>query len=222
MNHATQGFFIYRKPHSTKAQLNSFYSEDFGRLDLVAFTSKKQAAFIPFGLYDLEFTITPKFGHGTLKHATPLDPIDAADLDPRYLAIRYFMCDVVNQSTAYKQKDEEAFNILVSLMQELRNSQDIYMYPCTFLAQWMKPLGILPEPIETADYFDLNEGVFLNKGIAAVNPGAKSFNELLNQKYIAEKATIKPTLDLMLQYLEVHLSNFNVNKTRTIIHELFH
>jgi hypothetical protein len=107
-------------------------------------------------------------------------------------------------------------------MQELRNSQDIYMYPCTFLAQWMKPLGILPEPIETADYFDLNEGVFLNKGIAAVNPGAKSFNELLNQKYIAEKATIKPTLDLMLQYLEVHLSNFNVNKTRTIIHELFH
>jgi hypothetical protein len=222
VNHATQGFFIYRKPHSTKAQLNTFYSEDFGRLDLVAFTSKKQTAFIPFGLYDLEFTITPKFGHGTLKHATPLDPTDATDLDPRYLAIRYFMCDVVNQSTVYKQKDHEAFNILVSLKQELRNSHDIYIYPCTFLAQWMKPLGILPEPVVTADFFDIHEGVFLNKGIATSNSGAKSFNELLNQKNIAEKASIKPTLDLMLQYLEVHLSNFNVNKTRTIIHELFH
>lgn len=222
MNHATQGFFIYRKPHSTKAQLNSFYSEDFGRLDLVAFTSKKQAAFIPFGLYDLEFTITPKYGHGTLKNAAPVDPVNTDDFDPRFLSIRYFMCDVVNQSTAYKQKDEEAFNILVSLIQQLRNSQDIYMYPCTFLAQWMKPLGILPEPIETADHFDLHEGIFLNKGLATLNTAAMTFNDLLNQKQMIDKATIKPTLDLMLQYVELHVPNFNVNKTRTIIHELFH
>jgi hypothetical protein len=86
----------------------------------------------------------------------------------------------------------------------------------------MKPLGILPEPIETADYFDLHEGIFVNKGMATLNLGARSFNELLNQKQIADKATIKPMLDLMLQYLEVHVSNFNVNKTRSIIHELFH
>jgi hypothetical protein len=132
------------------------------------------------------------------------------------------MCDVVNQSTAYKQKDEEAFNILVSLIQQLRNSQEIYAYPCTFLAQWMKPLGILPEPIETADCFDLHEGIFLNKGIAALNPGARTFNDLLNQKQMIDKATIKTTLDLMLQYVELHVPNFNVNKTRTIIHELFH
>ena len=105
------------------------------------------------------------------------------------------MCDVVNQSTAYKQKDEEAFNILVSLIQQLRNSQDIYMYPCTFLAQWMKPLGILPEPIETADHFDLHEGIFLNKGLATLNTAAMTFNDLLNQKQMIDKATIKPTLD---------------------------
>lgn len=222
MNQATKGFFIFRKPHSTKAQLSSFYSEDFGRLDLVAFTSKKQAAFIPFGLYDLEFTISPKYGFGTLKNAALLDSAHTEDFDPRILSIRYFMCDVVNQSTVYKQKDEEAFNILVSLIQRLRNAQDIYRYPCTFLAHWMKPLGILPEPIEKADYFDLHEGMFLNKGLVTLNRAARTFNDLLNQKEVIDKATIKPTLDLMLQYIELHVPNFNVSKTRAIIHELFH
>jgi len=122
------------------------------------------------------------------------------------------MCDVVNQSTAYKQKDEEAFNILISLIQQLRNFQNIYLYPCTFLAQWMKPLGILPEPIETADHFDLNEGIFLNKGMQTLNPGARNFNDVLNQKQMIEKATIKHTLDIMLQYIELHIPNVNVNK----------
>ena len=32
----------------------------------------------------------------------------------------------------------------------------------------------------------------------------------------------KETFDLMLQYLELHLPNVNVNKTRKIIHEIFH
>lgn len=220
MNHATQGFFIHRKPHSAKSLLNSFYSEDFGRLDLVVFTSKKNAAFIPFALYDLEFTLTPKYGYGTLKQASCADPIQGEDIDPQILAIRYFMCDVVNQSTAYRQKDEEAYKILGSSIKQLRKATDIYSFPCTFLLQWMKPLGILPESIDIADDFDLHEGIFYHKGLSISNPGAKTFNDLINQIQPTDKTTIKSALDLMLQYLELHLPNFNVNKTRTIIHEM--
>ena len=106
MNQTTQAFFIHRSPFSTKAQLNSFFSKEQGLLELVSFPSKKQAALFPFGLYELEFTLNPKFGHGTLKNATPAEGFNTQDFDPHVIAIRYFMADVVHQSIAYKNKDE--------------------------------------------------------------------------------------------------------------------
>jgi recombinational DNA repair protein (RecF pathway) len=222
VNQTTQAFFIHRSPFSTKTQLNSFFSKEQGLLELVSFPSKKQAPLFPFGLYELEFTINPKFGQGTLRNATPIEWFNTQDFDPHVIAIRYFMADVVYQSIAYKNKDEEAFNMLVSLKNELAQQADYYAYPCVFLAQWMKALGILPEPLEQANVFNMHEGVFYYDKQVNPSSGAAAFNSLIQNHIQENKRALKEALDLMLEYIELHVPKFNVNNTRMIIHEIFH
>lgn len=221
MNQTTQAFFIHRSSFSPKTQLNSFFTKDHGLLELVSFPSKKHAPLLPFGLYELEFTFNAKFGKGTLRSVTPLEWFNARESDPHLIAIRFFMSEVVYQSITYKNKDEEAFKMLLSLKDDLIQQIDYYAFPCVFLAQWMKVLGILPEPINQANVFNIYEGIFQFDEQVIPTSGAAAFNEIIQNKVQKNKRSLKEALDLMLQYIELHIPKFNVNNTRMIIHEVF-
>jgi hypothetical protein len=86
----------------------------------------------------------------------------------------------------------------------------------------MKSLGILPEPIQKADTFDMQDGILTFEGLQQPPAAVFVLNELLNDRWNHDNKLLKETFDLLLQYLELHLPNVNVNKTRNIIHEIFH
>lgn len=222
MNQTTNGFFLHRTSFSTKSLLLSFYSKDEGLIQLTSFISRKPLALIPFALYELEFNINPTYQYGTLKKATPVHPIHQTDISPLALANRYFVCDVVYQTSSFKNKDEQGFNTLLEMMLDLSQRETYYSFPCFFLINWMKSLGILPESIQKADTFDMQDGMLTFKGLHQPSTSAFVLNELLNNRWNHDNNALKETFDLMLQYLELHIPNVNVNKTRKIIHEIFH
>jgi hypothetical protein len=222
VNQTTNGFFLHRTTYSTKSLLLSFYTKDQGLIQLTSFSSRKPLALIPFALYELEFQLNPKYPHGTLKKASPVYPINQLDINPLALANRYFVCDVVYQTTSHKNKDEQGFNTLLEMMLDLGQRETYYSFPCFFLIHWMKSLGILPEPIQKADTFDMQDGVLTFEGLQQPPAAVFVLNELLNDRWNHDNRSLKETFDLLLQYLELHLPNVNVNKTRNIIHEIFH
>ncbi len=222
MNQTTNGFFLHRSSFSTKALLLSFYTKDEGLIQLSSFISRKPLALIPFALYELEFSVNPTYQNGTLKKATPVNPIHQTDLNPLAIAIRYFMCDVVYQTSSFKNKDEQSFNTLTVILNDLNQRETYFSFPCFFLINWMKSLGILPESIQKADTFDIQEGILSFQGLQEPSTPAFVLNELLNERWNHDNNALKVTFDLMLHYLEFHLPHVNVTKTRNIIHEIFH
>ena len=221
MNKTTTGFFIHKAKHSTKAVLCSFFTEDFGKMDLTFFHAKKHREFIPFALYELEFTTQPTYNTGTLKRAALINPQQHHDFNPLISAISFFVCDVVFQSTIHKHKDVPAFLALHNFSIKLNPKAPFYQLPCVFLIDWMKCLGIIPEAVDNATEFNIAEGTMVSNPRIDSPIGVTTLNLLLQNKTVQGRQGIKEAFDLILAYLTYHIPNFNVNKTRTIIHEIF-
>jgi len=216
-----EGFFIHRSPKSDKSQLLSFYSKSHGLIKLSAFSNKKGTVFLPFANYELEYAHSIKFSFGSIKTAHQLDA-KSYHLDPIKNVIRFFICDVVYQTAPGNVSDNLAYGQLSKTHNELIFTDNLSGFPLVFLAQWMMCLGISPAPIHQANRIDLEEGVFMYNPKIDRDPGAETWNRLLNGEESIPAELRKRTMDLMLKYMSWHLPNFNVETTRNILHASLH
>lgn len=221
MNSCATGFFIHRTGFSTRGQRCTFFTKEYGKISLILFKNKKDIALIPLGVYEIILTSSPKFGQGTVKSIALLNGRQFQAYDPAVVAIAYFVCDVVVQTATLYVKDDQAYQTLSALTEDLTQRKSLHSLPCSFLLKWMKSLGILPEGNPCATGFDIHEGLMTLQLNQNVQPGVNGLNKLLLDELVNDRKELRATFDLMLLYMEYHIPKFNVTKTRTIIHEIF-
>ena len=217
MNHTALGRFIHRTSFSTKARSLVFFTEQEGLSRFLLYPSKKQPPLIPLACYDMEYKSNASLN--TIQRFTLLYPKDAWFSDPQRLTIAFFFCDVIRQTSIAQNTEANAYHVIAEIEERLMTDKSIFLLPLVCLSRWMEVLGFLPEPVENARYFDISEGVFL-----ANHPnntlGAEAWNTLLLNQEVADKKALREAFYLMIHYLEMHIPNFNVNSTLSIIQQI--
>lgn len=219
MNYTASGFFVQRNTFSTRAKTLGFYLEKEGLMSFQLFPSKKHPPLIPFVRYELEFTHSS--GANTVKRLDIQNANIAWHNDPQRLAIAFFFCEVIRKTCLHRQFDAQAYAVLLEAEQRLNDSEQVYTIPLEFLNRWMEALGYLPEPLEHAKGFDVNEGIF------TLNPcnqplGAQAWNDMLQMNTVSDKKALKEAFHLMIRYLNAQVPSFDVAQTLSIIQQIFH
>jgi len=218
VNDKTCGYFIHRRPFSTKAVLLTLFTKEEGASKYLVYPSKKHPPLIPFMYYELEFKASSQFH--SVQRMSLVNTQPHWHTSPQRLAIAYFICDVVYQSSKERNKDALAFEILRRTQTKLQEGNNDFFLPIEFICDWMEALGLLPEPILGATGFNVEEGVFVVDNNAP-NPAASNWNQWLLHKNSNDKAGMKQSFSLMVRYLETHVPNFNVTPTLTILQQIF-
>lgn len=218
MRSTATGFFIHRRAYSIKAKLLTFYTLEEGSLSFLHYPSKKNPALIPFSKYEIEYDA--KASLNSILGLSLVDPANHWHTNPQKLAVAYFIADVVNQTTQIKHQDIPAFDVLLRVESILSKDPNNFFIPLQFLNLWMEVLGILPEPLQQANAFDVSEGVFLSK-TQGFDVGAITWNELLQNKCVEDKNALKQCFSLMISYCSMHAPNFNATSTLEILKQMF-
>lgn len=152
IHHRTQGF-IFKKTDSGEAdRVFTFFTKDFGRLEILAraerkIKSKLRGGLEIFYLVDIEF-IQGKT-HKTLTDTFLIENFKNIRNDLERLAIAYKIGEVLDKLIKGEEKDEkiwnlilETFKILANLQFTIYNLQLVYYY---FLWNLLTILGYQPE-----------------------------------------------------------------------------
>ncbi|NBU47776.1 MAG: hypothetical protein EBS34_10125 [Flavobacteriales bacterium] len=218
MQATAKGFFIHRRAYSTKANILTFFTFEHGTFDFLYFASRKSPALIPFSQYEIEYNEKANFR--SVVRFSLVHPANNWHANPNKLAIAYFIADVVNQTTQINNQDSSAYHALLLVEALLTKEMDAFYIPFEFLNLWMEVLGILPEAVKQANSFDISEGLFLTE-TQTVDIAAITWNEILQKKPVEDKIALKHCFSLMINYMAIHVPNFNVTATLTILKQIF-
>ena len=187
-----------------------FYTREFGLQHFLFQGGKKKAAALyPCALCELTFYKRPDSELGKLTEAKAYRNLHHFVLNPLLSTVAFFIADLVN----------------VNEQENLDGS----MLALNFLIEFAVHLGI--EPLTDATnkrYFYLNEGSFSNVDLTGdlVREGSAVFliQDILRggsiEQYLLQDKRI--ALEIMIRYYELHIPNFNVDRSLTVIREVLY
>jgi len=219
VNTTATGFFVQRNLFSTRAKILGFYIENEGLSSFLLFPAKNQTPLIPFVRYELEYKANQSAN--IIKRLEMVSLNTSWCANPQRLAIAFFVCEVIQQTCIQKNFDAQANAVLLATEQKLMHANNLFIIPLDFLCQWMEVLGYLPEAIDDANDFEVQEGVF-SYHAHKKTAGATAWNRLLLKQDVADKEELREAFYLMLNYLNAQVPHFNVHQTVSILQQIFH
>lgn len=215
-----QGIFLKRTAFSSNAQLFSFLTKEQGLLKSIYFKKGKHASPVVLQFFEVVVNNDSKFELPTIQLITPISSNEEIDISALELFVRYFVADVVYQTTAPKTNESEAYNFVELSKSRMKSNEALLMFPTWFLNGWIEVLGLLPICLPGASDLNIEQGEFVINH--SFNPAAMAWNNMILEKKPSEKNGQKELLHLMLFYLNKHLPNLNVTKTLEIINQTLH
>jgi DNA repair protein RecO (recombination protein O) len=137
------------------------------------------------------------------------------------------MADALYQCLKTDQADAVLYQFLERQIEELEQSNDLGIIPLLFLIRLSKALGV--EPIitdEEAHFFVPVDGEFRANHGYGVQAESGSHVDLLLTLYREQnilniqRVDRKKALSLMLNYFEIHIPSFNVNRSLEVLKEV--
>ncbi|HIC31101.1 MAG TPA: DNA repair protein RecO [Flavobacteriaceae bacterium] len=146
-------------------------------------------------------------------------------------AIAMFLAEILSQALKEEEQNLPLFNYLETSFKWLDTNSQISNAHLLFLLELTKYLGFYPDDSETnADFFNLLEGQFQHTKYSKYCISGENLTLLkqllgtnfdaLNEIKINSKQR-QQFLKMLLQYFDLHLTNFNQPKSLQILNDVF-
>ena len=211
MKQSAKALFLHKISYSESSLITVFYTREFGLQHFLFQGGKKKAAALyPCALCELTFYKRQDSELGKLTEAKAYRNLHHFVLNPLLSTVAFFIADVL---------------VNVNEQENLDGS----MLALNFLIEFAVHLGIEPLTEGTNKrYFYLNEGSFSNVDLTGdlVREGSAVFliQDILRggsiEQYLLQDKRI--ALEIMIRYYELHIPNFNVDRSLTVIREVLY
>ena len=194
-------------------------------------SNKKIAYFQPLSLLDLE---TDHKDNRSLQYIKDLKTnflYSSLHTNIVKSAIAMFLAEILSQALKEEEQNLSLFNYLETSFKWLDTNSQISNAHLLFLLELTKYLGFYPDDSEIdADFFNLLEGQFqhINNSKYCISGEnltllkqvlGTNFDELYELKMNSKQR--QQFLKMLLQYFDLHLTNFNQPKSLQILNDVF-
>ena len=219
------GILIGKKNYSESSLILTFYTELNGLSSFIfKGARKKKLAIFHLGIYELTFFKRAESELGIINALDVAFPLSDIYTNPQKTILCFFIADVLKQTLKVEGGDALVFNFIREKICLLEVQSDLYTFPLEFLTGLIANLGYLPHFEEdNAPYFDLQKGVFT----AVESPFSYFVEEQTaqqlktyfegNYEQTFEKETTKKSLELLIDYYQIHIPNFRIDISLGII-----
>ena len=232
MKQSAKALFLHKISYSESSLITVFYTREFGLQHFLFQGGKKKAgALYPCALCELTFFKRPDSELGKLTEAKAYRSLHHFVFNPRLSTVAFFIADVLRNALKTEQSDQDLYDFLESYLVNVNEQENLdgSMLALNFLIEFAVHLGI--EPLTDATnkrYFYLNEGSFSNVDLTGdlVREGSAVFliQDILRggsiEQYLLQDKRI--ALEIMIRYYELHIPNFNVDRSLTVIREVLY
>ncbi|MBB79334.1 MAG: DNA repair protein RecO [Crocinitomicaceae bacterium] len=229
MKSIDHGIFLNRKSYSETSLITTFYTKKSGLQNFFFRGGKKKSHnMFPMSISELSFYGRTDSG---LKKLTQVDSFSSLSFqfNPIKSAIAFFMAEAIQKSVYEGDVDEKIFDFILSYVKELDSTDDLKLFPISFLIGFSDVLGFKPL-IQEKDvvFFNLDSGIFqssinkmdrVKKGL-----GVQLILCLLNEQSPIDfsKESRDDALDIMLEYFMIHISKFKELESHDIIRQVLY
>ena len=189
---------------------------------------KKRKALNQMGLYEINYFKRPESDLGIVNQLDFAWTPQVLFERPKKVLLVFFMTDILQQALRHQGPDPKLFYFIRDKLVHLETTDAERKFPTQFLAQYLMLLGYAPlVEEEQAAIFDLQKGSFCQ----ASHGGATCIQDpaLVNflkvqfwpaQNDLQANAQLnKEALRILIQYAQIHLSGFDLDKTMEILHD---
>lgn len=145
-------------------------------------------------------------------------------------SIGLFLAELLVNTLEEHQPDEQLFDFLQMRFRQLDILERPANFHLAFMVDYIMSLGIMPKMEHPKPYFDLLEGYYTSvpSGPLWIDGQTLQYFEQTMTRTFDEILTLpinrhdrQQTLNVLLQYLEVHLSRYKQPKSLDILSEIF-
>ncbi len=230
MKYTDQGVFLHRTPYSDSSLITTYYTREKGLQKFLFRGGKKKAhSVFPMAVSELSFYGRPEselFNLTTVESAFS----QTFQFDPIKSAIAFFMAETLRKCVHEGDVDLEVFEFIVEYIQELENTNDLMLFPVSFLIGFSEVLGFKPL-LESSDaeVFNLDAGTFQVVGNSSERTrrgvGVEIIASLLSGSSLpsnTSKIAREEALEIMLDYFMIHVPRFKALDSYDIVKEVLH
>lgn len=230
MKFTDKAVFLHRTSYSDSSLITTFYTREKGLQKFLFRGGKKKAhSVFPMAVSELSFYGRPE---AELLNLTNVETSfsQSFQFDPIKSAIAFFMAETIRKCVHEGDVDLEIFEFIVGYVEELESTNDLMLFPVSFLIGLSEVLGFKPlieSPEETI--FNLDAGTFQRIGNNVERtrrgPGVDIIASLLLQDKIPTntmKKAREEALEAMLDYFMIHVPRFKALDSYDIVKEVLH
>jgi DNA repair protein RecO (recombination protein O) len=239
MLHKTRGIVFKTTDYSESSVIVQVFTEKFGLQAYLINGVKKPRAKIsrnmlqPLHLLDMVVYHKP---NGNIQRVAELKnaPIlKTVPYDVVKSSLVIFLNEVLYKAVRQESADENLFNFIFYSIEWLDNQeQGLANFHLLFLVQLSRYLGFHPERNEagSASYFDLKDGLFINKrpehNLYLAPPYTQYFNLLIDKNYEELLEIRLPNdirrylLDRLIEYYALHIEGFGQIRSHEVLEEV--
>ena len=228
MKFTDQGVFLNRISYSDSSLITTFYTREKGLQKFLFRGGKKKAHNIfPMAISELSFYGRSESElqnltnvEGSFSHSFQFDPVKSA--------IAFFMAETIRKCVHEGDSDTELFGFVVGYVEELESTNDLMLFPVSFLIGFSEVLGFKPL-IEGRErgIFNLDAGTFQRVGNVSERTrrgsGTDIIAALLLGDELPENTTKKAredALEILLDYFMIHIPRFKDLDSYEIVKEV--
>lgn len=235
----TKGIVLHHFKYSEKSVIAKVYTEKFGLQSYIlngvrSAKSKNKAVYLqPLSLVEISANHKEKKGLQQVKSIQLSTVYESIPFNIGKTSIAFFLAEILYKTIKEEETNYTLFEFLYNALQVLDLKETNYAnFHLIFIAQLCHFLGIPPQN-KTIDaafiYFDLQEGVFINIKPPHQNfinsPIANLLIEILNSNLNEKNLSLsysdrKKVLTALLDYYNLHLSNFENLKSLAVLEEV--
>jgi len=221
------GILIDKHHYSESSSILNFYTLEKGYASFIfKGVKKKNKSLNQLGLYEISFFKRPESELGIIQSMdfawTP-SQIYAA---PQKVMLLFFMADVLKQTLKHQGPDPTIFSFVKTQLIDLETRSDDFLFPTQFLAQYLGLLGYAPLfDEENASAFDIERGMFTHTPSGSKYVQDLAILSFIKAQFLREltedipRDVVRKSLDVLVQYAELHLPNFSLKVTMEVIRD---
>lgn len=239
MQEKTLGIVLHSIKYSDSASILTIYTHQFGRVSyMVHGVNKKKSVFRsallqPLSIIELDVVHQTGKDLQRIKDVRISYPFEMLPYDAVKNSLALFLAEVLFRTLKQTGPDESLFLFLENSIQQLDHCEKgIGNFHLVFMVKLSRYLGFEPNgDDESADYFDLMNGVFLqSKPLHAhylTKDATNDFLELLRVDYtnmyklVYSRQNRAKLLASIVEYYRLHIPEFNGLHSLAVLQSLF-
>jgi DNA repair protein RecO (recombination protein O) len=190
----------------------------------------KKAFFQPLSQLEIVAKHNNKGNLNYLKEVKVIYPYQELYTDPVKQSLTLFLSEVLYYTVQEEHADTPFFDFLIHAFQQLDVAEKIGNFHLAILTYIIRNMGVMPILTAPKPYFDLVEGQYTDtpgSGMVIEGVVLQQFDSLMTAnfqdilKMPLSRQVRRDLLDVIMQYISLHITQFKTPKSMEVIEQLF-